>query len=97
MNALSVGVTARQGCCVAVVRQDGEELASLSVPANAEGASVLRAYLQKLHRPVRFAVSSSAFGFVLAMGDAVAREVMLVASSVANQPAALARIAERMI
>ncbi|MEC5397740.1 hypothetical protein [Uliginosibacterium sp. H1] len=97
MNALGVGVTTGQGRCCAVISRDGEEVASLSVPDNAEGAGLLRVYLQNLRRPLRFAVSSSAFGFVMALGDAVVREVMLVASPVASQPAALARIAERML
>ncbi|AEV24692.1 MULTISPECIES: hypothetical protein [Azospira] len=80
-------------------RQQGRALGQVSFSRDSVGRRALASYLAAWEAPLRLAVAAGAAGIALAvaLGDGPGREVYLVAASIADQPAALARYAEQRL
>jgi hypothetical protein len=95
---LCIGIALEHNNYLVATRDHGRDLESMTFPADAAGTAALTSFVKSWHKPIRLAVLSAgtaAIGMALALSDLPQSEVFLVSSAAADQPAALARYAER--
>lgn len=93
---LCIGISLQADGAHLVARRDGQDQLVRHFSGRS-GRRALESYVASLQGPVRLAVSAGALGLAMALGAPPGREVVLVAAAVADQPAALARFAERSL
>ncbi|HZX30626.1 MAG TPA: hypothetical protein VFF03_04685 [Rhodocyclaceae bacterium] len=96
---LCIGIASRNDALEMAARESGRPVILLSFPATGMGVEAIKVFLADYDgQTVRLAVTgTAAVSLALALGNVPGRETFVVSPDIADQPAALARYAERAV
>ncbi len=94
-----IGIILKQGVFRLAVRRAGQVQTSASFPSDARGTERLKRYVAGMPGPARLAIAVGAatLGVAFALGEPPEREIFLVSTLLADDPAELASFAARPV